>query len=108
MRGLRLAIALSLAGTAVFALPLTVSAHALPQSAIPPEGAEVETAPAFVEISFGEEPDPHLSSITVVNGSGLSVDAGPTVAVRGHPLELEVPLGHVGTGVYTVTWKTVS
>jgi copper transport protein len=108
VRGGTLAIALWLAGTAVFALPLTASAHALPQSAIPPEGAEVQTAPAFVEITFGEEPDPHLSSIAVVNGSGLSVDAGPTVAVRGHPLELEVPLEHVGNGVYTVTWKTVS
>jgi len=92
----------------VFALPLTASAHALPQSAIPPEGAEVPTAPAFVEITFGEEPDPHLSSITVVNASGLSVDAGPTVAVQGHPLELQVALEHVGDGVYTVTWKTVS
>ena len=108
MRGRTLAIAVSLAGTVVFALPLTASAHALPQSAIPPEGAEVQTAPAFVEITFGEEPDPHLSSITVVNSSGLSVDAGPTVAVQGHPLELEVPIEHVGSGVYTVTWKTVS
>jgi copper transport protein len=106
--GRTLAAAASLAGAALFVLPSTVSAHALPQSAIPAEGAEVQTAPAFVVITFGEEPDPHLSSITVVNGSGSSVDAGPTVAVQAHPLELEVALEHVGTGVYTVTWRTVS
>jgi copper transport protein len=102
------AVAVLLAGAAVFVLPLTASAHALPQSAVPAEGSEVQTAPAFVEITFGEMPDPRLSSITVVNGSGASVDAGTTVAVHGHPVELEVPLKHIGTGVYTVTWKTVS
>ena len=102
------AVAAMLAVAAVFALPLTASAHALPQSAIPPEGAEVQTAPTVVEITFGEAPDSHLSSIVVVDSSGLSVAAGPTTVVPGHPLELEVPLKHIGTGVYTVTWKTVS
>ncbi len=93
---------------AAVALPLTAAAHALPQNAIPAEGAEVQTAPTSVEITFGEAPDPRLSSISVVDSAGSSVDAGPTVAVPVHPTELEVPLGHVGNGVYTVTWKTVS
>jgi copper transport protein len=105
-RSLIVATALA-AGTAIW-LPLTANAHALPQSAIPPEGAEVQTSPNFVEITFGEAPDPKLSSITVVNSSGASVDAGPTVAITAHPLELEVPLNAIGNGVYTVTWKTVS
>lgn len=106
--GQTLAVAAAFAGASVFVVPLAVSAHALPQTAIPPEGAEVQTAPAFVEITFGETPDPRLSSISVGNGSGLSVNGGPTTAVPGHPLELQVPLQHIGTGVYTVTWKTVS
>jgi copper transport protein len=96
------------ATAAAFALPLSVSAHALPQSAVPAEGAEVQMAPPTVEITFGETPDPRLSTITVVNGSGTNVDAGPTTVVPGHPLELEVPLKAIGNGVYTVTWKTVS
>ena len=103
-----LAVAATLALGAAVALPLTAVAHALPQSAIPPEGAEVQTAPKVVEITFGETPDPKLSSITVVNGSGGDVDAGPTTVVPGHPLELEVPLKAIGSGVYTVTWRTVS
>jgi copper transport protein len=103
-----LVLAATLATGAVIGLPLTVDAHALPQSAIPPEGAEVQTAPKLVEITFGEIPDPKLSSVTVVNSAGASVDAGPTTAVPGHPLELEVPLKSIGNGVYTVTWKTVS
>jgi copper transport protein len=103
-----LIVAATLALGAALGLPLTVAAHALPQSAIPPEGSEVPTAPKLVEITFGETPDPKLSSITVVNSSGVSADAGPTAVVPGHPLELEVPLKSIGNGVYTVTWKTVS
>jgi copper transport protein len=103
-----LIVAAALALGAAVGLPLTVGAHALPQSATPAEGSEVQTAPRIVEITFGEDPDPKLSTITVVNSSGVSVDAGPTLAVPGHPLELEVPLMAIGSGVYTVTWKTVS
>jgi copper transport protein len=103
-----LAVAAVVAVGAAIGLPLTVAAHALPQSAIPPEGAEVQTAPKIVEITFGEPPDPKLSSITVVNNAGISVDAGPTMPVPGKPLELEVPLKAIENGVYTVTWKTVS
>jgi copper transport protein len=101
-------MAATLALGAAVGLPLAAGAHALPQSAIPAEGSEVQTAPKMVEITFGEIPDPGLSNITVVNSSDVNVDAGPTVVVPGHPLELEVPLKSVGEGVYTVTWKTVS
>jgi copper transport protein len=102
------AIAATVAVAAMVGLSVTAAAHALPQSAIPPQSAEVQTAPKVVEITFGEIPDPSLSSITVVNSSGLNVDAGATAVVPGHPLELEVPLKPIGNGVYTVTWKTVS
>ncbi|HVC42634.1 MAG TPA: copper resistance protein CopC, partial [Candidatus Saccharimonadales bacterium] len=85
-------MAAAFAGATALVMPLTASAHALPQRAIPPEGAEVQAAPASVTIIFGETPDPRLSTISVVNGSGLNVDDGPTTAVPGNPLELEVPL----------------
>ncbi|MFI5287439.1 MAG: copper resistance CopC/CopD family protein [Candidatus Dormibacteria bacterium] len=103
-----LIVGATLAAGAAIWMPLTAAAHALPQSAMPPEGSEVQTAPKLVEITFGETPDPKLSTITVINSAGMTVDAGPTVVVPGHPLELEVPLQPIGNGVYTVTWKTVS
>ncbi len=108
LQGRSLSVAALVATAAAFALPLSVSAHALPQSAVPAEGAEVQTAPSTVEITFGETPDPRLSTIAVVNSSASSVDAGPTTVVPGHPLELQVALKTIGNGVYTVTWKTVS
>jgi copper transport protein len=106
--GRSVAIAATVAVAAAVGLSVTAAAHALPQSAMPPQGAEVQTAPKVVEITFGEIPDPRLSTITVLNNSGVDIDAGSTVSVPGHPLELEVPLKSIGNGVYTVTWKTVS
>ncbi len=108
MRRRLCALAAVLAVAGAVGLPLTASAHALPQSAVPAEGAAVQQAPASVRITFGENPDPQLSSITVVDGSGRNVDAGPTTTVAGKLLELQVPLKPLGKGVYTVTWKTVS
>ncbi len=101
-----LAVGLAIAAAAL--LPATASAHALPQSAVPAEGTAVQQAPTSVLITFGENPDPQLSSITVVDGSGRNVDAGPTTTVPGKPLELEVGLKPLAKGVYTVTWRTVS
>ncbi len=101
-----LAVVLAVAGGLL--LPVAASAHALPQSGVPAEGTAVQQAPKDVVITFGEDPDPQLSSITVVDGSGRNVDAGPTVTVPDRPLELQVPLKPIGKGVYTVTWRTVS
>jgi copper transport protein len=103
-----LPVAAFVAVSVALLLPMTAAAHALPQSATPPEGAEVQTAPAVVEITFGEAPDPGLSSISVVDSSGKNVDAGATTVVASHPLELETRLKPLGDGVYTVTWRTVS
>lgn len=100
---------MAVASAAAIALASTVSAHALPQTTTPAEGSSVQQAPGSVSIIFGETPDPKLSSITVVNGTGTGVDAGATAVVSGNPVELRVALKpHLGNGVYTVTWKTVS
>ncbi|MBV8195929.1 MAG: copper resistance protein CopC, partial [Candidatus Dormibacteraeota bacterium] len=82
--------AVTAATLAALALPLTAAAHALPQSSVPAEGSSVQQPPSSVLIVFGETPDPNLSSITVVNGSGTNVDAGATTSVPGKPAELEV------------------
>ena len=100
---------MAVASAAAIAHSSSVSAHALPQTTTPPEGSSVQQPPAAVSIVFGETPDPKLSSITVVNGSGTDVDAGGTTVVSGNPEELRVALKpHLTNGVYTVTWKTVS
>lgn len=95
------------AGAAVAAAP-GVSAHALAQSSDPAEGATLDQAPSAVTVTFGEPPDPKLSTIRVLDTSGQSFDAGPTQAVSGNPDALRVAVKPLPRGVYTVTWRTVS
>ena len=98
--GLGLVAVLLLAGSA--------SAHALPQSSDPSAGANLATAPTAVTISFGERPDPKLSTIKVLDTSGNVVSTGSTRAVQADPRTLTVSLQHLSPGVYTVAWRTVS
>jgi len=98
--GLALVVALLSAGS--------VAAHSLPQSSDPSAGANLTTPPTAVTITFGEEPDPKLSTIRVLDTSGSVVSSGPSAVVPGDPRQLRVPLIPVGPGIYTVAWRTVS
>ncbi len=89
-------------------LPRGVAAHALLQSSDPAAGSSVAAAPAAVVMTFGEAPDPKLSSAQVLDSAGRNVASGPAAAVPGHPEQLQVPLGSLPDGVYTVAWRTVS
>lgn len=83
-------------------------AHALRQSSYPDAGATLAKAPTEVRVTFGEQPDPGLSSLRVLDTSGADHTAGPTAVVAGQPLTLRVALRPLADGVYTVSWRTVS
>ena len=104
----RRAVILSMAFGGALALPQGVAAHALLQSSDPAAGSTVASAPSVVTLTFGEAPDPTLSSVKVLDASGKSVASGPAVAVPGQSGKLKVPLGLLRDGVYTVAWRTVS
>lgn len=94
---------------AMLGLPGTVLGHALPQSSVPSAGAQLTTPPGQVSITFGERPDPDLSTIKVIDTTGAAVTSGPTGPLAGNPLALAVPLkANLPDGVYTVAWRTVS
>jgi copper transport protein len=106
-RGLRAAVVIGL--IAALGLPSIALGHALPQSSVPSAGAQLTSPPSQVSITFGERPDPNLSTIKVLDASGASVTSGPTAPVAGKPIELAVPLKpNLPDGVYTVAWRTVS
>ena len=89
--------------------PAVALGHALPQSSSPSAGAQLTSSPSQVSITFGERPDPNLSTIKVLDTSGAVVTTGPTASVAGKPVELAVPLKpNLPEGVYTVAWRTVS
>lgn len=96
---------------ALFVLVLaagSAAAHSLPQRSDPSAGATLATAPAAVTITFGETPDPKLSTIRVLDRAGKVVSSGPATVVPGDGLTLSVAMSPVGSGVYTVAWRTVS
>ncbi|MEZ0239317.1 MAG: copper resistance CopC/CopD family protein [Chloroflexota bacterium] len=95
-------------GLATLALPRSVVAHALLQSSEPAAGSTVGTAPTDVTLTFGETPDPRLSSIKVLDSKGTDHASGPLESVPGEPLRLRIGVGQLGDGVYTVSWRTLS
>ncbi|MGH2406531.1 MAG: copper resistance protein CopC [Candidatus Limnocylindrales bacterium] len=97
-----------LAAAALLVVAGLVSAHALPQSSNPAPGATLSTSPSVVTITFGETPDPKLSSIKVLDTGGVAVTSGPTAPLQGDALTLVVPVRTLVSGVYTVAWRTVS
>ena len=93
---------------AALTLATAASAHALLRQSHPGAGATLQHAPDAVTLIFTEEPEPALSTIQVVDANGRTVSAGPAQIVSGDPLALRVPVQSPGTGVYTVSWRTVS
>ncbi|HZC99909.1 MAG TPA: copper resistance protein CopC [Actinomycetes bacterium] len=83
-------------------------AHALLRGSEPAGGASLDRAPEKVTLTFTEPPDLSLSSVHVLDASGRAVERGKAQAVAGKPLVLEVPVGRVADGTYTVSWRVVS
>jgi copper transport protein len=82
-------------------------AHAVLRGSEPAGGASVARAPDAVTLRFSEAPDPSLSVVRVLDTAGRVVSRG-AARTAGSPLELRVPLGAPGSGIYTVTWRAVS
>ncbi len=106
----RRALALVVAPAAVLVLCLAgpASAHAGYVSSDPATGAQLDTAPSRIEITYTETPDVSLSSVGVLDQNGAGVDTGP-VTTGPTPRQLVVSLpAHLPDGSYTVSWRVVS
>jgi putative copper export protein/methionine-rich copper-binding protein CopC/nitrogen fixation protein FixH len=108
MRRVRLGLAVIFALGGAIWLPLAAQAHALAQSSNPGDGAILQQAPKAVTITFGETPDPKISTIRILDTSGKEYQQGRAQAVAGNPLQLQVAMGPAPNGVYTVAWRTIS
>lgn len=99
------AVALASAATVLAGAAL---GHSLLQSSSPAAGATLGSAPTTVKLTFGEPPDPRLSSVKVLDASGNSVAAGSATIDSTDHNSLDVVLSGLRDGVYTVSWRTVS
>jgi copper transport protein len=105
----RAALAATLvAGLLALALAGPALGHALLKSSDPAAGQSLSASPDAVTITFTETPDPQLSTITVLDSTGATVDTGPAQVVPGQPTQLRVALPQLQPGVYTVSWRTLS
>lgn len=109
---MRLGLAFAAVSVAVTAGALAgaapASAHALAVSSTPSPGATLADSPRTVSIVFSEAPDPRLSSVVVLDSSGGAHQLGHSIAAPGQPNTLQVAVGPLGPGVYTVSWRTIS
>jgi copper transport protein len=92
----------------LLAVSARTGAHARLRRSVPDGGAVLQRGPDAVTLTFTEQPEPTLSVIHVLDSAGRQVDRNGAQVVPQHPEELEVPLGPLQTGAYTVTWRTVS
>jgi copper transport protein len=104
----RLVAVVLLAGLWLLASGTAAQAHAVLRSSDPADGASVDRAPRQVTLTFTERPEPRLSTVQVLDADGRAVQAGKAGPVAGQPFQLQVPLGALADGTYTVAWRTVS
>jgi len=97
-----------LAGLALAALPIAAAAHSELDKSDPANGANLQTAPSTVVLTFTEELDPTGSSFTVTDAGGATVGTGEVdlnVAAR-NILRGAVSIGQPGT--YQIAWTSLS
>jgi copper transport protein len=61
-----------------------------------------------VSLTFTEAPEPDLSQVEVLDTAGTVVSTGPAEVTSQDPSSVEVPVGDLDDGVYTVSWRVVS
>jgi copper transport protein len=89
-------------------LPQDVAGHALLIESTPAAGATLSEPPTEVVLTFGEAPDPKLTTVRVLDASGRDQVDGPVMPVAEQPDTLKVSLKPLPDGVFTVAWRTVS
>ena len=84
------------------------AAHAGLTTSNPAGGSTLGASPTAIELTFSEQVDPALPTITVTNRRGTAFQSGTPVPVSGDPLSLSVAVRPLPKGVYTVRWRVDS
>jgi methionine-rich copper-binding protein CopC len=93
---------------AVLVVAAPAGAHAVLRSSSPTAGERLADPPRVVSLTFTEPPEIDLSSVQVLDASGQTFQEGDLRLASGDEFTLEVEVGDLSEGVYTVTWRTVS
>ena len=97
------------AGLVLLATPAMALAHANLARSDPPMNADLQAAPAQVQLWFTERPELILTTVQVYNEQRQRVDQGPATVAPGDSLSLVERLQpSLPRGTYTVSWHTTS
>lgn len=88
--------------------PGGAAAHSALGTSDPLAGSVLDKGPSRVRLFFTEVPEPSLSTIRVVDSAGRTHQTASPRRADGDPAVLEVPLGTLSRGVYTVQWRILS
>jgi methionine-rich copper-binding protein CopC len=103
----RLALSI-LVGLGAASLPIVVSAHSELDKSDPADGANLQTAPTEVVLTFSAELDPAGSKFTVTDAGGVKVGSGAVdldVAARN---TMRGRLSITKAGTYRIAWTSLS
>lgn len=90
------------------ALPVSVSAHAMPVSYVPESGSVTDTAPQILSVTFSERIDIKASSLHVKGPGGEEVALGKPAHAPDDVRTMQIPVKAGGEGTYVVSWSVVS
>jgi len=88
-------------------LPVVALGHAKLVRSEPKPRETLAAIPKLVELWFSEELEPGLNTIEVKDQTGKRVDRGEVALGEGNK-KVQVELGELTSGLYTVTWKALS
>jgi len=92
--------------TAASATP--AHAHAELLRSDPPSNAVLEKSPARIELLFTEEIEAGLSTVSVLDSNGESVNAGGPEGDPNNATRVTVSVPALKDGVYTVAWRVIA
>ncbi len=91
------------------ALPVSVSAHAMPVSYVPESGSVTDAAPQTLAVTFSERIDIEASSLHVKGPGGEELALAKPVHAPKDTKTMQVPVRtDGGEGTYVVSWSVVS
>jgi copper transport protein len=93
---------------AIVLAPASAGAHAGLTASDPAAGADLGASPTVVRLTFSEQPEASLSQVRLLGADGSEIGAAPASVPADDPLTLELPVGRLAKGLYTVDYDVVS
>jgi len=87
---------------------ITVSAHVALLAATPVPNSTLGQPPTRIRLRFDQPPDPQFSQITVLDTNGKAVTGGNAARDTNNATTLEVVIGPLQPGLYTVAWQALA